>query len=164
MNDFKTLAISSCLGFELPNPHFSMLGSFHCERQGKHLNVLGFGKQGKKSSNPTTIKLLRKQATQSAKSCSEKELLLRRRSCGRMKITELTLGPQESRWWLPAKPLKRQKLKKVWCPTRPWNGKGGKKKKEIVGSDWKYARKKKLQELWNQIPGGGCSHTPTYQV
>lgn len=39
--------------------------------------------RGKKSSNPTIIKLLRKQATQSAKSCSEKEPLLKRRSCGR---------------------------------------------------------------------------------
>lgn len=37
----------------------------------------------KESSNPTIIKLLRKQATQSAKSCSEKEPLLKRRSCGR---------------------------------------------------------------------------------
>lgn len=143
MNDFKALAISSCLGFELPNPRFSMLGSFHCERQGKHLNVLGFGKQAKKSSNPTTIKLLRKKATKSAKSCSEKDPLLMRRSHGKRRITELVLGPQGSRSWLSVNPSKRQKLKKVWCPTRSWNGKGGKKKKEIVGSDWKYAWKKK---------------------
>lgn len=98
MNDFKTLAISSCLGFELPNPCFSMLGSFHYKREGKHLNGLGFGKQGKKSSNPETIKFLRKKATESAKSCSEKEPLLMRRSRGRRSITELTLGPHGSKW------------------------------------------------------------------
>lgn len=80
MNEFKTLAVFSCLGFELPNTRFSTQGSFHCERQSKYWNVLASrASRAEKSSNHTTTELLRKNAT--AKSCSEKEPLLMRRSC-----------------------------------------------------------------------------------
>lgn len=150
MNDFKALATSYCLGFELPNPLFNMLGSFHCERQGEHLNGFDFGKKGKKSSNPQTIKLLRKKAIKSAKSWSGKEPLLLGKSHGR-RIAELTLGPQGS--------LEKGRSWK-W---ELWTGNGWEKEK-IVGNEWKYARKKYLQELWNQIPREGCLHTPTHQV